>query len=121
MRVRVDNKEYCQWLLDIGDGVCVTEEGDSTKVLIPEDMRVDSIQELVSKTFPNLQSTSSEELMKAAFFTTVNDEVWELNKICLELLPGEKKVYFSNNTVEDSTQENLELKVGVPVMLLKNL
>ena len=32
MRVRVENKEYCEWLLDIGDVVYTTEEEDTTKV-----------------------------------------------------------------------------------------
>ena len=137
MRVQEDNQKFCQWLLDIGDGVCLDKGGDHSKVLIPEEMLVNSIQELIERTFPNLHQMKIEELMEAAIFTIVNEDVWEINKICLDRLPGDKKVYLSTDTVENETSaptellnsrrpggfpdHNLELKIGAPVMLLRNL
>ena len=137
MRVQEDNQKFCQWLLDIGDGVCLDKGGDHSKDLIPEEMLVNSIQELIERTFPNLHQMKIEELMEAAIFTTVNEDVWEINKICLDRLPGDKKVYLSTDTVENETSaptellnsrrpggfpdHNLELKIGAPVMLLRNL
>ena len=56
MRVQEDNQKFCQWLLDIGDGVCLDKGGDHSKVLIPEEMLVNSIQELIERTFPNLHN-----------------------------------------------------------------
>ena len=137
MRVTDGNKEFCQWLLDIGDGVCLNKEGDAAKVQIPESMRVTSIQGLIKETFPNLQYMKAKELMDSAIFSTVNEDVWDINQLCLDFLPGDKRIYLSQDSVEEETSaptellnsrrpggfpdHNLELKVGAPVMLLRNL
>ena len=71
-----------------------------------------------------------------AIFSTVND-VWDVDKSCLEKLETEKKTYLSNDSVENESSaptellnsrrpggfpdHNLELKTGCPVMLLRNL
>ena len=103
MRVTDGNKEFCQWLLDIGDGVCLNKDGDTAKVPIPESMRVASIQELIQETFPNLQYMKAKELMDSAIFSTVNEDVWEINQICLKFLPGERRIYLSTDSVEEET------------------
>merc|ERR1712215_408196 len=112
----------------------MNKEGDAAKVQIPESMRVTSIQGLIKETFPNLQYMKAKELMDSAIFSTVNEDVWDINQLCLDFLPGDKRIYLSQDSVEEETSaptellnsrrpggfldNNLELKVGAPVMLL---
>jgi hypothetical protein len=137
-RVKDDNKTFCDWLMDIGDGVKLSGEGDDDNMVpIPKEMLVSSIDNLVDNTFSNLNKMSAEEMMDSAIFSPINDDVWNLNQLCLDRLTGEKKTYRSNDSVEEESSaptellnsrkpggfpdHNLELKVNSPVMLLRNL
>ena len=100
---------------------------------------VKSKMDLIESTFPNLDSMSKEELMSSGIFCPKNDDAWEINRICLDKLPGESQTYLSSDRVEEEDciaaqtellnsrkpsgfpDHNLILKVGAPVMLLRNL
>jgi hypothetical protein len=138
MRVQEDNVQFCKWLMDIGNGVKLSPEtDDANSVPIPDHMLVSSIHSLIDETFPNINKMPAKEMMNSAIFSTVNDDVWDVNRICLDKKNGDKRVYLSNDSVEDECaapiellnsrkpggfpDHNLELKVDCPVMLLRNL
>ena len=138
MRVEQGNKEFCDWILNIGNGVTLsTDNEDESMVPIPKDMLLPTLKSLVDETFANLNNMSPAELMDSAIFSTVNEDVWDVNQYCLEKLNGKKKSYLSTDSVEEETtapvellnsrkpggfpDHNLEVKIGCPVMLLVNL
>ena len=140
MRVQNSDNSFCEWLLNIGNGTINDgDNADEMWVTIPSNHLVKTKMDLIRNTFPNLYSMDKEELMNSGIFCPKNDDAWELNKICLNQLPGESKTYLSYDRVEDedciaaqtellnsrrpsgSPDHNLILKVGAPVMLLRNL
>ena len=108
-------------------------------VNIPDNHMVKSKIDLIEYTFPNLKSIDKNEVMNSGIFCPKNDDAWEINRICLNKLPGEPRTYLSFDRVEDEDcvsaqtellnsrrpsgfpDHNLILKVGAPVMLLRNL
>jgi ATP-dependent DNA helicase PIF1 len=79
-------------------------------------------------------------LIDGAIYTPLNADVKDVNEICMKKLPGKSKMYLSADSIlENDHQEaipteylnslsvsglpdhQLELKVGAPVMLLRNL
>ena len=140
MRVKDSDIPFCDWLLQIGNGtINDSNQKDEMWVKIPEKHLVKSKMDLIESTFPNLDSMSKEELMSSGIFCPKNDDAWEINRICLNKLPGEARTYLSCDRVEDEDcvaaqtellnsrkpsgfpDHNLILKVGAPVMLLRNL
>jgi len=142
MRVKNADIPFCDWLLSVGNGTI--NDGDNSDemwVNIPSDYLVKTKMDLIESTFPNLSSMNKEELMSSGIFCPKNDDAWEINKICLNQLPGESRTYLSYDRVEDEDSDsiaaqtellnsrrpsgfpdhNLILKVGAPVMLLRNL
>ena len=92
--------------------------------------------------FPNLKSkkVAPKNLIDGAIYTPLNADVKDMNDICMKLLPGKSKTYLSADSIlEHDHQEaipteylnslsvsglpdhQLELKIGAPVMLLRNL
>ena len=142
MRVKDGDKPFCDWLLKIGDGTIndnPNKNDDEMWVNIPDNHMVKSKIDLIEYTFPNLKSIDKNELMSSGIFCPKNDDAWEINRICLNKLPGEPRTYLSFDRVEDEDcvsaqtellnsrrpsgfpDHNLILKVGAPVMLLRNL
>ena len=138
MRVRDGDKEFCDWLLSIGDGKHPTDGNDCIE--IPEKFLVQSKMDLIESTFPNIrQNTNKKDFINSGIICPMNDDVWDINEICLNLMPGEAKQYLSSDRVVDENHleaptellnsrkpsgfpdHNLVLKVGAPVMLLRNL
>ena len=134
----IDNdKEFCDWLLRIGDGKVASDSDDFIE--IPTQFMLKSKMDLIDATFPNLEKTDENELMHSGIFCPMNDDVWDINEICLKKLPGVAQSYLSSDRVEDENRvqapiellnsrkpsgfpdHNLILKVGAPIMLLRNL
>jgi hypothetical protein len=139
MRVRDGDEDFCEWLLKIGNGTINNGNDDDQWVKIPDEHLVKTKISLIQNTFPHLESMDKEALMSSGIFCPRNDDAWEINKICLNKLPGEAKTYLSYDRVEEDDcvsaqtellnsrrpsgfpDHNLILKVGAPVMLLRNL
>jgi ATP-dependent DNA helicase PIF1 len=151
---------FSEYLLRIGNG---TEEtfGDDY-VQLPDDILITcndedfsknslnnkmtnledaSINILIDRVFPNLQANcnSADYMRERAILSTRNDHVDAVNKIMIEKFPGDEKVYYSFDSVDDDSRNNypidflntitpnglppheLKVKKNCPVILLRNL
>jgi len=147
MRVRLtgDNsiKEFSEQLLLLGDGRI--EYNDQTGLMsFPDNFchLTETLADLINSVFPNIDKNfqNHEWLKERAILAPKNESVFEINEQILKSVPGESKIYQSINTVTDPSQAAfypveyleslemsgipshlLELKIGVPVILLRNL
>nr|XP_017245517.1 PREDICTED: ATP-dependent DNA helicase PIF1-like [Daucus carota subsp. sativus] len=105
------------------------------------------LQSLVDRIYPGFEENfqSHEYIRDRAILTPTNVVVDDINKIILDKIPGETYTYYSQDSMEDNGSENndfaesfpieyinslnmpcipkheLKLKVGTPVMLMRNL
>ena len=132
---------FSERLLPLGNGKMVP---DSDGQITMKDIGtvVDTEEELINKVFPNLQQHFRDHkwLCKRAILAPKNDAVGQINSTLLHQIPGPVQVYKSIDTVFDTSeavqypveflnslelpgvpQHRLELKVGAPIILLRNL
>jgi ATP-dependent DNA helicase PIF1 len=136
---------FSDYLLRIGNG---TEEmiGDDY-VRLPEDIVIgyteseDCVDKLIQYIFPSLceNAKSAAYMSTRAIFSTKNEHVDQLNAKMIDRFPGEEKVYYSFDSVDDDSRNNfppeflnsitpnglpphiLKIKINCPVILLRNL
>lgn len=144
-------KEFADWLLRLGNGnIGEPNDGDAI-IEIPTDMLIedseDPFQDLLNFVYPNFIDKISTPtfFQERAVLAPTNDTVEFVNEYMLSQLPGEERVYYSSDTIctEHSTSEcnaeiysteflnsiscsglpshKLTLKVGAPVMLIRNI
>uniref|UniRef100_A0A0L8G8H4 ATP-dependent DNA helicase n=1 Tax=Octopus bimaculoides TaxID=37653 RepID=A0A0L8G8H4_OCTBM len=134
------DRTFSKQLLDVGNGTSVGEEDG--RVSLPFGHMVSDLKELMNKVFPNSrnQFTDHNWLKTRAILVPKNVTVDELNTKLLEQLPGEHHIYNSIDTVLNIDEavnypveflnsltphshppHNLHLKIGTPVMLLRNI
>jgi hypothetical protein len=139
---KVACRRFSKQLLDIGDGKVTTDETGCIKLPTDFCTIIDSKDALIDQIFPNVyrQHTNHEWLAERAILATKNVDVYELNLEIEHLLSGDLVLYKSIDTVCDVTEavyypteflnlsdlpsmlpHNLQLKVGSPVILLRNL
>lgn len=146
MRVQLFNDlesgAYASKLLQIGEGRLETDEDGKIEFTNDFCHPVATEDELISHVFPNIQNniTNNEWLCERAIMSPKNESVNKINNKILEVLVSEPKIYTSIDTVmssDDSTtypieflntleltgvpSHKLELKIGVPVLLMRNL
>ncbi|KAI3678193.1 hypothetical protein L6452_37477 [Arctium lappa] len=147
--------EFSSWLLKIGDGhTGISDENDpiDTKwVEIPNEYMIqehnESLMQLVRFIYNDeaLQNPTASMLCDRAIVCPKNNIADEINDLILDMLPGQKSVYLSVDSVIPHANEKgdteilyppeylnllnfngfpkhrLELKVGAPFMLLRNI
>jgi len=159
MRARND-KWFSEYLLRIGNGM--EETYDDGYVQLPDDILIGcndedftensvknkkissedaSINILIDRVFPNLQANckSTEYMRERAILSTRNEYVDVVNALMIDRFPGEEKVYYSFDSVDDDSRNNypidflntitpnglppheLKVKKNCPVILLRNL
>ncbi|KAK9059208.1 hypothetical protein SSX86_021827 [Deinandra increscens subsp. villosa] len=109
---------FSDFLLRVGDGTEETIEGSFIR--IPDDMTIDYI-------------------ISRAILSTKNENVDEINDQMIDMFQGEEKIYYSFDEVEDDHNNlytvdflnslnvsglpphKLRLKVGCPIILLRNI
>ncbi|XP_033142724.1 uncharacterized protein LOC103861187 [Brassica rapa] len=158
MRVEPEEKEFADWILQVGDGVAAGEPHSLGDCETPEDKiflddtvllpRTSTpLETLCSSAFPDFanQYTDLRKLKETAILTPRNVTVDEINNFLVSRVPGPDREYLSADTFAEDEQHSeefkmsypleylnslefpglpahkLRLKVGVPVMLLRNL
>jgi ATP-dependent DNA helicase PIF1 len=122
------------------------DEGE--RIDVPENMccNPNTLEKLIMETYPNihLANRSNQYFMERTILCCKNDDVDSINKTILEIMPGREKVLPSADSVDVANQNQdgyqpypveylnsltasglplskLSLKIGCPVMLLRNL
>ena len=133
--------DFADLLLRVGDG-SLTDEDGNVRIVPGLGRLVSSPAALKMAIYPDLHNryTNIDWLKERAILCSKNDSVNEVNNELLELLPVEPRVYLSVdkalddhdgthfppeylNSIEMSglPQHELVLKVGAPVMLIRNI
>ncbi|XP_010479356.2 PREDICTED: uncharacterized protein LOC104758217 [Camelina sativa] len=143
-------KEFSEWILKLGDGKLSQPNNGEAVIDIPGDMllmdNLDPIVSITNAIYPSLlQNLKDVNFFKGrAILCPTNEVVQEINNHIMDILPGETKEYYSCdkicptdastirdgnvsieflNSIKCSGLPNhvLKLKIGVPIMLLRNI
>ncbi|XP_022027109.2 uncharacterized protein LOC110928403 [Helianthus annuus] len=144
-------KQFAKWLLDIGEGNVGGPNDGEASIEIPSDLLItdtlDPISTLIDFVYPSILENFNNQnyFSERAILAPKNEVVHEINDRLLSLFPCEEREYLSSDTLCQSENPNatqqklyspdvlnglkvsglpnhrLALKVGVPVMLLRNI
>ena len=144
-------KQFAKWLLDIGEGNVGGPNDGEASIEIPSDLLItdtsDPISTLIDFVYPSILENFNNQnyFSERAILAPKNEVVHEINDRLLSLFPGEEREYLSSDSLCQSENPNatqqklyspdvlnglkvsglpnhrLALKVGVPVMLLRNI
>ncbi|XP_021990917.1 uncharacterized protein LOC110887647 [Helianthus annuus] len=144
-------KQFAKWLLDIGEGNVGGPNDGEASIEIPRDLLItdtlDPISTLIDFVYPSILENFNNQnyFSERAILAPKNEVVHEINDRLLSLFPGEEREYLSSDSLCQSENPNatqqklyspdvlnglkvsglpnhrLALKVGVPVMLLRNI
>jgi ATP-dependent DNA helicase PIF1 len=143
-------KWFAKWLLDVGEGLADGDEPGLLRLpkqcCIPHSAV--ALDQLIHAIYPDVGLLNLNEDARCKYFrerailAPRNDCIDEINQKILEQFPGEERVYLSADTATDDTGNNMEnipaeylnnitipnfplhrtiLKVGTPILLLRNL
>ncbi|XP_018460165.2 uncharacterized protein LOC108831095 [Raphanus sativus] len=157
MRLNQEEKEFSDWLLQVGEGRVESESGDQSEIhheqMIAFDgslirqSGVDSLKEVVDAAYKGVNTINSSQsyYTDRAILTPRNETVDEINAYRISHTDGESRDYYSFDSFEISETRSdqnetlypveylnslefsglpshkLTLKVGAPVMLLRNI
>ena len=151
-----DDQEYAQYLDDVGDGKIETHPDiEENMIKIPEQMvsKSETINNFVDEIFPMLGEHIEEALKhrdtnpdwnewvhKRTIVCSRNDDVEEVNRICLDKMKGQPQIYRSADKTLNEKDANiipveflnkstpsgcpphcLVVKMGAPIILMRNL
>ncbi|XP_058726733.1 uncharacterized protein LOC131598119 [Vicia villosa] len=146
-----DIAEFSKWILDVSDGRLSEPNDGLANIEIPQELLItdfeDPIQAIVESTYPDLLQnyTRLDYLQGKAILASTIEVVDRINHYILDLIPGEEKEYLSSDEIDktDATYTEayevltpeflsnlrtsglpnhiLKLKVGTPIMLMRNL
>ena len=142
-------KEFAKFLLKVGDGKYPTIPGTENMITLPSNITISKgrLTDLIDFVYLNLVENSGniDYMVGRAILTPKNINVDAISDIIMNRLPGEFKIYPSadladltenNNTqqsqvyspeflrslkISDLPPGELKLKIGVPIILLRNL
>jgi hypothetical protein len=140
-----ESEAHAAWLLQIGAG---TNMDEGERISVPENMccSPNTLERLIGETYPNihLANRTNQYFLERTILCCKNDDVDDINKKILEKMPGREKVLLSADSVDVANENQdgyqpyameylnsltasglplskLSLKIGCPVMLLRNL
>ncbi|PAA48122.1 hypothetical protein BOX15_Mlig001947g5 [Macrostomum lignano] len=139
-----DAKSYADFLMQVGNGELPEDEEGMvslpSEILMPDDT---TTEQLIRHVYPSFEPSPHRDQMFAerSILSPLNRTVDETNAACLALFPGDSRAYLSVDSIpnDDVAATNfppellnrldpnglphhrLELKVGMPVMMMRNL
>ncbi|XP_016195169.1 uncharacterized protein LOC107636158 [Arachis ipaensis] len=144
-------RSFSDWILHIGEGLCGTLVNDKLLVDIPSDLIIpvleNPVEDIVNTIYPNLvQNFRDPSLFQdRAILAPTVENVEEINNYIVDLFPSEEKNYLSAYSIYGSDaysdvevnwinveflnqircsglpNHSLKLKIGVPIILLRNV
>ncbi|XP_024640519.1 ATP-dependent DNA helicase PIF1 [Medicago truncatula] len=144
-------RKFSEWVLSLGDGRIGEDNEVDNTIALPSDFLIESagdpLAAIVESMYPNILESMSDicYFQNRAILTTKNFIVEKINDYMLDMVLGGEKVYLSydspihRNLNDDHIDDvhtpeflntitayglpnhKLRLKVGVPVMLLRNI
>ncbi|CAH9109240.1 unnamed protein product, partial [Cuscuta europaea] len=144
-------KSFADWILQIGDGVVGDDEDGESMIEIPQTFLApfisNPIESIVSCTYPDIleNGTNPSYLTSRAILAPTIEDVDMINNYMLSLNTSEEKIYLSSDLASSFDSEiklldeihsleilngircsgvpahEIRLKVGVPVMLMRNI
>ena len=143
MRLAEDENNFSSYLLTIGDGKAKKyPERGQDMIQIPREYLVDTMDELIDKVFPDIENGYPDKYLAArrAILTPWNESVDKINENIMMKFPGQGKTYLSADSVAENDlhaayptdflnsvtlsgmpPHSMTLKIGAPVILLRNL
>jgi hypothetical protein len=143
-------KEFAKWILKIGEGELDDSEGEAL-IKIPSDLLIPHsthpINDIVDAIYPELQTkyTDAKYLEDIAILAPTNEVVQDVNDHLIDLINEGEETYLSADSICKAASNiqdqelmypveflnslkfpgipnhKLRLKVGIPIMLLRNL
>jgi ATP-dependent DNA helicase PIF1 len=143
--------DFARWILDIGDGKIGHIEDGQSIVEIPTDLLVHSVDNPIGDIIESIYPDILKNMFVPGFFedkailAPTLEIVEEINNYVLSLMPGDAKEYLSSDSITRCDSDaivdhrwitteflneikcsglpnhQLILKIGVPIMLLRNL
>ena len=137
-------RDFSKWQLEVGHGKHTDDLG---KITLPDHFKCteNTIASLIQTIFPGINSLPLQPdsyFAECTILTSRNDNVDDINSEMLKMFPGVEKVLMSADSVKNNNEEGmlmypveylnsincsgfplaaLSLKVGCPVMVLRNL
>ncbi|XP_071718447.1 uncharacterized protein [Rutidosis leptorrhynchoides] len=130
--VEEETNSFADWILRIGNGTVGETNDGEFDVDIPDEVLItdaeDPIGSLIASIYPNfIQNLGNPEYYEdRAILAPTHDVVNIINDHMMTFLDGEEMVYLSSDSIchiqyGGLPKHRLVLKVGVPVMLLRNV
>lgn len=139
-----EESDFAKWQLDVGHGRHTSQEGD---IILPERIRCpeNTIESLIQAIYPDIQGDHGDQYFKErTILSARNDDVDNLNHSLLQQFSGQEITFHSADSAEKERFDEgedpmypveylnsisasglplskLKLKIGVPIMVLKNL
>ncbi|XP_058750081.1 uncharacterized protein LOC131623071 [Vicia villosa] len=143
--------EFSKWILNVGDGKISEPNDRLADIEIPQDLLItnyeDPVKVIVENTYPNLVNVFQDVayLQGKAILASTIEVVDKINHYVLDLIPGKKKEYLSYDSIDRTDtsyteayevltpeflsklrtsglpDHRIKLKVGTPIMLMRNL
>ncbi|KAK7282459.1 hypothetical protein RIF29_11258 [Crotalaria pallida] len=148
---REELREFAEWMLKVGDGVLGLPNDGEAEIEIPDELLLDDfdnpLEAIFDVAFPDIFSNFgyAAYLKDRAILAPTLEIVEQVNNFIMNKLPGEEREYLSSDSVDTHGQpyniaaqvvppailndlkvyglpnHSLTLKVGTPIMLLRNL
>ncbi|GJR86725.1 NADH-ubiquinone oxidoreductase chain 2 [Tanacetum coccineum] len=144
-------QDFAEWILKIGDGELGEANDGEVSINVPKELLIDAVDDPVTSiiefTYPDLLNNinDSSYFQEKAILAPTNEVVDNINDHLLNKFPGEEMVYLSCDSIDKTERgsaidesvfspefinglkfsgvpnHRLALKVGVPIMLLRNI
>ena len=148
LQMHDDSEHFAQWLLDLGHGRPSVHVGDPPCITVLNSMICVDEKQLIDALYGSMTHCSvpppPEFFQERVILAPLNEDVRLLNSHILELFPGDERLYTSadSHSIEPGAEQyqetipiellhslnasglplaHLRLKVGCPVILLRNL